>query len=257
MLSKGNIKFIHSLRLKKQRDIHQKFIVEGDKLVKEFLQSGWTVSYLFACPGWLADLPAGFVDKPELLHEVSAPELRKISTLTTPNQALAVIEKPDFRINPDDINNGFTLLLDDIQDPGNLGTILRIAAWFGISNVVCSPSTVDVFNPKVVQATMGALLYIEVHYMNTTEFLSEFSQSGLSVYGTFPQGKSIYETKLERKGIIILGNESQGISNELRQYVTQQISIPGYGPFSSRIESLNVAVAASIICAEFRRQEMN
>lgn len=255
MLSKGNIKFIKSLRLKKQRDIHQKFIVEGDKLVKEFLHSDWIVSQLVTIPEWITSLPAGLAEKPDQVVETTTRELKKISTLITPNQALAIIEKPDFPIDWEELKGGISFFLNDIQDPGNLGTILRIAAWFGINNVICSDSTVDLYNPKVVQATMGALLHVKVHYVNVKEFIPEFLRTGLPVYGTYPKGNNIYETKLETRGMIILGNESQGIPKNFDPYVTQRISIPGFGPHSKEIESLNVAVSASIIGAEFRRRE--
>ena len=257
MINKGSIKFIHSLRLKKQRDIHQKFVVEGDKLVKEFLSSDWHISELFGLPEWLTKLSSEIIEKPGQVHEVTDLELKKISTLITPNQALAIVEKPDYTLNLEELKREISLLLCDIQDPGNLGTILRIAAWFGIHNIVCSHSTVDLFNSKVVQATMGAILHVNVHYVNAKEFLSDFSKTGLPIYGTDHRGKNIYEANLETKGIIIMGNESQGIPTDFDQYVNPWISIPGYGSHSKKIESLNVAVATAIVCAEFRRREIS
>jgi len=255
MLSKGNLKFVQSLRIKKHRDIHQQFIIEGDKLVTGFLHSDWIVTQLLATSEWLEQQSEWVKKKPEQTIEITHHELNKISAHKTPNQVMAVAKKLDYSMNWKEISSHLTIFLDEIQDPGNFGTILRIASWFGINNVVCSISTVDLYNPKVVQATMGALLKVKVHYVEPVPFLTEFSKSGVPVYGTLPGGKSIYETPLVQKGVIILGNESHGISNELSSFITDEISIPEFGSFGKEIESLNVAVAAGIICSEFRRRE--
>jgi len=254
MLSKKNLKLIQSLKYKKQRDIHQQFIVEGDKVVRDLLHSDWEIPHLFATPEWLSHLPAGDKKKPGQITELSDRELKKISTLITPNRVLAVVMKPEYSISWEEIASDLTLFLEEIQDPGNLGTILRIAAWFGIKNVCCSTATADIYNPKVVQATMGALLFVKVHYVESVPFLRECSERGIPVYGTYLHGNTIYETSLAYNGLIVLGNESRGISGDCSTFVTEKISIPGFGSHGKAMESLNVAVAAAIVCSEFRRR---
>ncbi len=254
MLSKRNLKFIQSLRFKKQRDIHRQFIIEGDKVVKDLLHSDWEIPYLFATPDWLSQLPAGDKKKPGQIAELSDRELKKISTLKTPNKVLAVVMQPQYSLNWEEIASDLTLFLEEIQDPGNAGTILRIAAWFGIKNVCCSRSTADIYNPKVVQATMGALLFVKVHYVESVPFLRECSERGIPVYGTYIHGKNIYEASLAQNGLIVLGNESRGISGDCYPFVKEKISIPGFGSYERGMESLNVAAAGAIVCSEFRRR---
>ena len=220
-----------------------------------FLHSDWIVSHLFATADWLAKKQEEIKKEPGQTVEITLRDLNKISAHKTPNQVMAVVRKFDYTMKWEEISSNLTLFLDDIQDPGNFGTILRIAAWFGINNVVCSISTVDLYNPKVIQATMGAILQVNVHYVEPAPFFDEISSLNLPVYGTVPEGKSIYTTTLQQKGVIILGNESHGISNHLSSFVTDEISIPEPDPSGHEIESLNVAVAAGIICSEFRRRE--
>jgi TrmH family RNA methyltransferase len=254
MLSKKNLKFIQSLRYKKQRDNHRQFIVEGDKVVKDLMNSDWEIPHLFATPEWLSRLLAGDKKKPGQITELSDRELKKISTLKIPNHVLAVVMKPEYSISWEEIASDLTLFLEEIQDPGNLGTILRIAAWFGIKNVCCSKATADIYNPKVVQASMGALLWVKVHYIEPVSFLRECSARGIPVYGTYLDGKNIYGASLVKNGLVVLGNESRGISGDCSPFVTEKISIPGFGSPGRTIESLNVAVAAAIVCSEFRRR---
>lgn len=221
-----------------------------------FLHSDWIVTQLLATSEWLEQQSEWIKKKPEQTIEITLRELKKISTHKTPNQVMAVAKKLDHSMNWKEISSHLTIFLDEIRDPGNFGTILRIASWFGIKNVVCSISTVDLYNPKVVQATMGALLHVKVHYIEPIPFFTEFSKSGLPVYGTLPEGNSIYETPLEQKGVIIFGNESHGISNDISSFITDEISIPEFGPSGKEIESLNVAVAAAVVCSEFMRKKM-
>lgn len=255
MLSKNNLKFIRSLRLKKHRDIHRQFVIEGDKVVRDLLHSDWEIIHLFATPEWLSQIPAQDMKKPGQVTELSDRELKKISSLKTPNRVLAVVMKHEYLLNWEEMASDLTLFLDGIQDPGNTGTILRIAAWFGIKNVCCSTNTADVYNPKVIQATMGALLFVKVHYVDPVLFLRECSDKNIPVYGTFLEGKSIYEANLTSNGLIILGNESRGISDDCSRFVTERIAIPGFGSPGTAMESLNVAIAAAIVCSEFRRRD--
>ncbi len=223
-------------------------------MVKDLLHSDWRVTHLLGIAEWLSQLSEGDRKKTDQITEVTDHELKKISTLKTPNRVLAVARKPEYSLSWEEIPSELTLFLEEIQDPGNLGTMLRIAAWFGIKNVCCSLSTADIFNPKVIQATMGALLFVKVHYVESVPFLKECSERDIPVYGTFLEGTSIYEANLTSGGLIILGNESRGISNDCSRFVTERISIPGFGSHGTAMESLNVAAAAAIVCSEFRRK---
>jgi len=254
MLSKNNLKFIRSLRSKKQRDIRRQFIIEGDKVVKDLMHSDWEVTHLFATPEWLSQLPSRDVKKPGQITEVSDRDLQRLSTLKTPNRVLAVVTKPEYTLDWKEVLSDLTIFLDEIQDPGNVGTILRSAAWFGIKNVCCSTTTADVYNPKVVQATMGALLLVKVHYVEPVPFLRECEDRRVPVYGTYPDGQDIYDLPLAKSGLVIFGNESRGITGNCSPFVTKRISVPGFGARERAMESLNVAVAAAIVCSEFRRR---
>lgn len=254
MLSKGWSKFIISLQKKKEREERRLFTVEGDKLVKEFLLSDWIVEVLAGKPEYLASLPAELKKRASEIIPLSYDELKKISSLTTPHNALAVIRMPTTVIDPEEINNSLTLMIDTIQDPGNMGTIIRVAAWFGIKNIICSENSVDIYNQKVIQATMGALLSVKVQYTGLKEFLSSTHILANPVYAAMLDGESIYSADLSEKGIILLGNESRGISAELLPFVKKRIVIPKYARYSAGVESLNVGMAASIIVSEFARR---
>ncbi len=256
MLSKGWSKFIISLQKKKEREERRLFTVEGDKLVREFLMSEWIVEVLAGKPEYLASLPAELKYQASEIIPLSYDELKKISSLTTPHNALAVIRMPTTMIDPEEINNSLTLMIDTIQDPGNMGTIIRVAAWFGIKNIICSENSVDIYNQKVIQATMGALLSVKVHYTGLKEFLSSIHSRGNPVYAAMLDGKSIYSADLSEKGIILLGNESRGISAELLPLVTKKIVIPKFARSAAGVESLNVGMAASIIVSEFARRSL-
>ena len=242
---------MRSLHQKKFRDAENSFIAEGPKVVGELLQSGYTVSKIFSVKEFAEKK---FQDK--IFNDrstiVSGSELKKISALTTPNRVIAVAEIPKQKINYDVINKSISIVLDGVSDPGNLGTILRIAHWFGIENIICSENSVDAYNPKVVQAAMGSLFFVNVVQTNLEELFAQ-KKISVPVYGTVLNGKSIYQTKLISPAIILLGNESAGISGELNSFITHPVSIPSaVQKGKHKPDSLNVAAAAAIVCAALR-----
>ncbi|MXN91880.1 RNA methyltransferase [Flavobacterium sp. Sd200] len=240
MVSKNQIKTITGLQQKKYRKEHKMFFAEGIKVVGELLSSSLELEHLFTTEDVFKNVPSGKVT------HISADELKKISALTTPQTCLALFSIPDEKPVP---ASGLIVALDDVRDPGNLGTIIRLCDWFGISHLVCSVQCVDVYNPKVVQATMGSLTRVNVVYTDLAEYLS---QTSLPVFGTFMDGKNIYKEILPESGIIVMGNEANGISAEIEKLSTQRIAIPRFGDLQ-QTESLNVATAAAIILSEFRR----
>ncbi len=251
MLSKNNIKFINSLRQKKFRQIHQQFIVEGEKLVKEALFSGFNINQLIATENGLNSLVNDNRINKYDFNVVNEKELNKISTLTTPNKALAVISIPERNFANFNFNEGLILGFEEINDPGNLGTIIRTADWFGIKSIICSNNSVDVYNPKVVQATMGAVFRVNVYYCDLNEIVN-INKSKLIVYGTFMEGKNVLKEKIPENSLILFGNESKGLSNKLASLVDHKITIPTYSKNDNRTESLNISIAVSVICAHLR-----
>jgi len=253
MLSKNKIKLIQSLNRKKDRDESGLFLVEGNKMVEEALRSAFKIETI-VCTALFAEEHPEIRSKAKEIIEADRDSIQKASLLQNPQDALAIIMQPEIK-NPElNLNSDLCLALDFIQDPGNLGTILRIADWFGIDTVICSENTVDVFNPKVVQASMGAIFRIKTLYTNLESFLSEASKSQIPVYGTFMDGNNIYTESLTPNGIVVLGNEGNGISDSASRLVTQRIAIPTFSTNANKGESLNVAIAASICCSEFRRR---
>lgn len=256
MLSKNQIRHIVALRNKKGREDRCQFIAEGHKLVTDLIESSFAITGIYADPSWIA-VNLGKVKKKNIpVTETISREMKQISALSTPSPVLAVIEIPlpvegSPRLPEDDL----TLILDDIQDPGNLGTIIRVADWFGIENVVCSNTCVDVYNPKVVQATMGSIARVNVQYTDLAKFLRKM-EGMLPVYGTYLDGENLFEQQnLSGKGVILIGNESRGISSSLDQFVSRRLFIPSFGiSDSGKAESLNASVATAIICAEFRKK---
>lgn len=251
MLTKREIKFIQSLSRKKGRVESGCFLAEGNKLVEDTLDA-FECRLLVATPEWLKQ--HGNV-RAKRCVEVSREELSRVSLLTTPQEVMAVYEMPQCVLDETMLQNELTLALDTVQDPGNLGTIIRIADWMGVRHIVCSPETADVYNPKVVQATMGALARVSVHYMPLEPFLARVGEQ-MPVYGTFLDGDNIYEMPLSTHGIIVMGNEGNGISEALKSCISHKLYIPNYPPGVPTSESLNVAVATAITCAEFRRRAM-
>jgi TrmH family RNA methyltransferase len=240
MLSKNQIKLITSLHQKKQRISHQLFFAEGIKVIQELIESKFDLVHLFTTQN---DFQEVSNDKKVIITES---ELKKITALATPNTCLAVFKIPNEKTI---LETGLILALDSIRDPGNLGTILRLCDWFGIEQIICSKETVDIYNPKVVQATMGSIARVNLSYIDLKAFIN---QTQLPVFGTFMDGTTIYKTELPQKGIIIMGNEANGISPEIEKLVQNRLSIPRFGTLQ-KTESLNVATATAIVLSEFRR----
>jgi TrmH family RNA methyltransferase len=240
MVSKNQIKLITSLQQKKYRLEHQLFIAEGVKVIQELLQSTMELEHLFATNETFSSFNVGSKS------EISAQDMKKISVLSSPSSCLAVFKIPKLQ-EPE--TSGLIVALDAVRDPGNLGTIIRLCDWFGITQIVCSPETVEVYNPKVVQATMGSIARVNVNYLDLNKFLDS---SILPVFGTFMDGQNIYTEKLPAAGIIVFGNEANGISKEIEQNIKNKIAIPQFGA-QQETESLNVATATAIILSEFRR----
>jgi TrmH family RNA methyltransferase len=190
--------------------------------------------------------------KAQEIIEVTQEELTRASLQKTPQDVLAIFEQPAYEMQPDVVSRSLCLALDDIQDPGNLGTIIRVADWFGIEDIFCSLGTVDVYNPKTIQATMGALARVKLHYCDLPSFIA--SLKDIPVYGTFLDGDNMYEKELTPHGLIVMGNEGNGVSAEVAKLVNERLYIPNYPPQRETSESLNVAMATGIICAEFRRR---
>lgn len=252
MLSKNQIKSVTALHHKKFRREENLFIAEGEKVVGDLLKSGWNVIAVYGTQEFFQRIPGSLrIPKSTEIILVTDIELEKISMLSTAQHVLAVAEMPsqDKEVN---FEGGLKLVLDGISDPGNLGTLFRIADWFGIDEIICSEQTADCYNPKVVQSAMGSLFHFNVQYMDLNEVLiKNQSENKLPVYGTVLDGKNIYDEKLSNDAFILIGNESAGIDNKLLSFVTNPVTIPSFG--EKNIDSLNVAVATGIICSEFRR----
>ena len=238
MVSKSQIKLITRLNQKKYRQQERLFIAEGLKTVNELINSSLKLHHVFTTRSF------NFDAKSETI--VTEAELKKISLLSTPNQALAIFEIPESKPIKD---NQLIIALDDVRDPGNLGTIIRLCDWFGIQDLVCSASTVDCYNPKVIQATMGSITRVNVSYVNLETFLKN---NEMDVFGAFMDGNNIYKTNLPNQGILVLGNEANGISPAIEACLDNKLSIPRFGDLQTT-ESLNVATATAILLSEFKR----
>lgn len=237
-LSNNHQKLINSLSQKKYRQKHQLFIAEGVKVVQEFLKSSYELEFLFS-----TDTDFSFLD---CFVEVSNQELKKISSLKTPNKVLAIFKIPlQKKIN----SSGLTVVLDTINDPGNLGTIIRLCDWFGVEQLLCSEETVDCYNSKVVQASMGSLTRVPISYLNLTEYLKTVS---VPVFIADMDGDNIYKTTLPPSAVLVMGNEANGASDAIKKLVNTKISIPRFVN-ANQVESLNVASATAILLSEFRR----
>ena len=240
MVSKNQIKLITSLQQKKYRITHQMFFAEGLKGIQELLSSNFELVHLYTTKN---DFPAVSIANKMIVQEG---EMKKISALATPSSCLAVFKIPQEKPI---IETGLILALDSIRDPGNMGTILRLCDWFGIKQLLCTHETVDIYNPKVVQATMGSIARVNVTYLDLNNYISRYPKA---VYGTFMDGENIYKTTLSQEGIIIMGNEANGISAELENIISNRLTIPRFGELQ-QTESLNVATATAIVLSEFRR----
>ncbi len=240
MISKNKIKLIHSLETKKGREKVGLFVAEGPKVVNDLLHEGF-----------VAD---------EILDDIE--DIKKVSFLQHPQPLLGVFKLPEVTLKCSNdylslfnkvVDNHLVLALDGVQDPGNLGTIIRIADWFGIENIFCSHETADCWNPKVVQATMGSIARVKLHYLNLNDLIDQLP-ADYPIYATLLDGNNIYEQELSHHGMIVMGNEGKGISPQLRTKINRKLLIPNYPPERETAESLNVAIATSIVCAEFRRR---
>ncbi|MFI3319180.1 MAG: RNA methyltransferase [Rikenellaceae bacterium] len=245
-MTKAEIQLIKSLNDKASRAEHGLFIAEGSKLIEEILGSSLCVRKVYA----LSDI---FGLSGDIFEVISPKEMERISTLKSANNSLAVVEIPKSELRVEELADGLTLMLDEVQNPGNLGTIIRLADWFGVENIICSPNSADAFNPKVVQASMGAILRVKVHYTPLVPILEQLSKMSLPIYGTFLDGANIYSKQLSNRGVIVMGNEGRGISDEVSTFVNERLYIPPYPADCAGSESLNVAIATAIVCSEFRR----
>ena len=236
-LSRNKNKWIRSLGKKKYREIEQHFVVEGNKIVEEL------IAFYPDRVAMLVTSDESYVNKLSCpFYHCSAKEMKELSTLSTPSSVLAVVAYTSN--SPEKQDHGLTLVLDDIQDPGNLGTIIRTADWFGVQQIVCSKNTVDIYNPKVLQATMGSIFRMTIDYVDLSSFLSSYDKP---IFGALLEGENMYETKMPADCALIIGNEGKGISNEIQAFVTSPITIPKFG----EAESLNAAMATGILLAHF------
>ena len=245
MLTKADIRLVRSLADKRARTDEGLFVAEGGKLIGELRASTLRIRRIYALDGIFAG---------EDVMTVSPKEMERLSLLKTPSDSLALVEIPRRRLDPAKLRRSLVLALDDVQNPGNLGTIVRLADWFGIGDVVCSEATADCFNPKVVQATMGAILRVRVHYCDLEAYLAAERAAGTPIYGTFLEGDDIYRTQLTPTGIVLMGNEGRGVTPACAAQVTRKLFIPPYPAERHATESLNGAMAPGIVGAEFRRQ---
>jgi len=245
MISKNKIKFINSLKLKKNRDINNLFIIEGTKIYFELInQKKYKLIDAYCTDTWVKKNNTN-TD----YNLVTDNELKKISNQKNPEGILAIVEKTEPKIDKHKILNSFSIVLDDIQDPGNLGTIIRTADWFGIENIFCSLNSVDVFNPKVIQATKGSIFRVNVFYVDLFEFLKEYNKK-IKFYAAFLDGENIYKTKFDKKGILIFGNESKGISKKVSEFKIDKIKIPNFSNKKEKAESLNISISTAIFLSE-------
>ncbi len=250
MLSKAQIKYVNALKIKKYRQQYQAFIAEGPKIARELLRSSIELEGVYALESWIRGHRDSLRAIEAIVTPVSEAELKKISALTTPNEVLVCARIPRPEANHQAVlNREMAVALDNIRDPGNMGTILRTADWFGLEYIFCSPDCADVWNHKVVQASMGSICRAKVFYEPLANLFE--AHSDIPVYGAMLAGASIFEQQFGRTGMLLIGNESAGISPELHPYITHPLTIPGKGG----AESLNAAVAAGILCAIARNQQ--
>jgi TrmH family RNA methyltransferase len=248
MVSKAKIKLVRSLETRKYRDRHRLFVAEGNKLVADMM-GAFECEWMLAATSWMAT--QGHIPARELIVAEDG-DIHRISLLKTPQDVVALFRLPVYDIGEADPALRLTLVLDGVRNPGNLGTIVRLADWFGIEHVVCSTDSADVFAPKAVQATMGALAHVKVHYTDIEPYINIYSHA--PVFGTFTDGDSIYDKSLPPNGILVMGNEGDGIRPSVEALVRERLSIPSFPAGRDTTESLNVALATAIACAEFRRQ---
>ena len=245
-MTKAEIQFVRSLADKRTRDSEHLFVAEGFKLVDEIRNSKLNIRTIYTTRDDITGRDVVRIEKREM---------ERISQLSTATEILAIVEQPRYTLSLDSLKRKLTLALDGVQNPGNMGTIIRLADWFGVENIICSRECADLYNPKVVQATMGALLSVKLHYVdNLSALLNKARDGGMAIYGTLLDGNNIYHETLSREGIIVMGNEGRGLSDECRNTLSHKLFIPPYPADVPTSESLNVAMATGIILAEFRRK---
>ncbi|MFI3323988.1 MAG: RNA methyltransferase [Rikenellaceae bacterium] len=246
-MTKSEIQLLKSLSDKRSRIETGLFVAEGEKLIRELRDSKvLKLRKIYSLEG---------VFEGEGVEWVAPREMERISQLKSANNSIALVDLPRYEIDFEALSSQLILVLDGVQNPGNLGTIIRLADWFGIENIICSESCADCFNPKVVQATMGAILRVKVHYTPLEPLLERMQQAGTPIYGTLLEGANIYDEPLSKSGAIIMGNEGQGISHEVQQFISHKLFIPPFPADRAGSESLNVAIATSVVCSEFRRRK--
>ncbi|MCT4644016.1 MAG: RNA methyltransferase [Carboxylicivirga sp.] len=253
MLSKNKQKFILSLSRKKAREQAGVFVGEGHKLVGDLLSAGLDAQQIIATEKWLSENKKLITEGAEII-QASIDEIKKVSSHKSPPEVIGIFKQKSGKLSFDQLRNELCLFLDEVQDPGNLGTIVRLADWFGIKHVICSINCADIYNAKTIQSTMGAISRVNIYYQDACQFLVVYQKLNLPVYGTFLDGNNIYNEKLCNKGLIIMGNEGKGISDEVANFVSHKLLIPSFPSGIPTSESLNVSVATAITCAEFRRQ---
>ncbi len=252
ILSKAVIKQIRALEQRKFRREQGRFIAESDKLVLDNLDTMKCLQ-LIATPAWWQAHPEAADKAPETYVEEN---LERVSLLQHPQNVMGVFQIPSYDLKPAALCRNLVLCLDTVQDPGNLGTVIRLCDWFGIRDIVCSRETADCYAPKVVQATMGAIARVRVHYTDLASFFSAMQELGIPIYGTYLEGDNLYRTDLAPVGVLVMGNEGNGISPALEPFITRKLNIPSYPAGLPTSESLNVGVATAIAVAEFRRRQL-
>lgn len=250
MLSKNTIKLIKSLAFKKHRQKTGLFITEGNKFVREIINSSFTIDTLIGTTEFINKLETR--KDLDLIHATQE-DINRASLLKNPQQAIALVHIPR-EANEINIENNLILCLDGVQDPGNLGNIVRTADWFGIRQIFCSADTVDIYNPKALQSTMGAVTRVRVNYLELDQFFIKAKSLNIKIFGTSPDGKNIYGELLPKEAVIVIGNEGKGIKQKYSKFLSENLSIPNFSGEVIKSESLNASVAAAVICSEFRRQ---
>lgn len=248
MLSKSQVSLLKSLQHKKERKQNGLFLVEGHKSVTEFINSDYRIEAIYHAASFEPKMLN--LSRKINLYNISVTDIEKISSLKTPQEVIALVHIPQYpMLNNQQLKQKFSLVLDGVQDPGNMGTIIRTADWFGIADVICSEDTVDAYNPKVVQASMGSLARINIHYVDIENVLP---QMGLPIYGAMLQGENIYSTQFGSEGLLVMGNEGNGVRPGVERLINKPVTIPRLG----KAESLNVGIATALICAEIRRNKL-
>ncbi len=251
-MTKREIQLIRSLTKREVRNAEGLFVAEGEKLILEIVASKMCVEQIYVTQeSALCSLKG--IDS-SIVEQIAPSEMERISQLKSANSSLALVQIPNYALEHEELRGELIIALDDVQNPGNLGTIIRLADWFGVRHILASRATVDCYNPKVVQATMGALTRVKVHYCDLASELEQLGRAGVPIFGAFLEGENIYGAELPKSAVIVMGNEGQGVGAEVSRSITAKLFVPPYPADNQGSESLNVAIATSIICSEFRRR---